>query len=231
MKMNKQVKRKNNRDRDEIVIHQPATYIPTTTVSRKFRFFANGSNFATPNAAATFAITPARLGALQGIATAANTLIMLYETVKVKRVEVWASPPQSGGVVSVSVIFSAPNLGVQGSALGKSDYSMGMSKPAYVSAKPSRTSQAAQWQTCQTNTGNATLFEIYLNPNGITGQAFIIDITLTLRMTTDARTANNSVTTSGALTTGGFYNSFLDNNAGGAGTGALQPDQRLPSAF
>ncbi len=222
----RQRRRQPNMDVVEMQVHNPPPYSPTTVVSRVFRFSILSAS------GGTFTLTPCKLCAVQGIGTGVNSVIQLYESVRVRYVEIWASPPQNGSVVSCTVSYPGSALGISGPNYTKSDYSMGMTKSAHVKLRPSKTSQASQWQSGSTSLGTNTLFQITLsNPSGTANQAYVVDVALTLRMTTDARTTNNSVTTVSAGTAGGFYNLALDNPAGGTGSvgNLLVPDAVLPT--
>jgi len=195
----------------------PPQYDANTTVSRIYRFINSGS-------AGSFVITACKLGALQTICTTTNSVVtQLFEAVRVRRIEVWASPVVATPVpVNVSCIFAGSALGVAGNDITVSDMSIGTTRPAYICAIPPRNSQASQWQSCDTTTGSNTFFRLVL-PAGA-----VIDVHLSLRTTNDTRSTNNTVTVvTGVLTT--MYYLALDNGAGGTGaTGnILTPDPSL----
>jgi len=79
------------------------------------------------------------------VATSAITAVDLFDTVKIKKVEVWAVPVQGNAPQAVRVQFG----GVQGSPSGSgrvfSDTSMGVT-PAHVLAVPEKLSTDAMWQ-------------------------------------------------------------------------------------
>jgi hypothetical protein len=142
-------------------------------------------------------------------------LIQIYEAVKIHSVMIWGSPPQNGQTTSVSIAFAGVNLGLQGQDRYIQGNSMGMTEPAFARLAPGKDSQAMQWQSGQVNVGNVLILQVTADGNGTTNQSFILDIILSLRMTNDARTANNNVAVTGPATVGGFYYLGLDNNAGG----------------
>jgi hypothetical protein len=205
----------------------PPPYTPTTTVQRKFRFYANITG---GGSVTTYILNAPKLCALQSFALTTTSLVQLYETVRIKSVKVWGSPPQNGLACSARVEFAGAALGIQGDNRSVSDYSMGMTKPAYVSCRPHPTSQAAQWQTGVT-TNSSNLFSITLNPQSLNTVAFIIDVSLELRISSDQRTTLNVTTVAGPATVSGIYYLALDNNCSGAlsTSNNLTPDESLPT--
>ncbi len=200
-------------------------YVGNSIVSRCFRFV-----YAYGGGPQVYTITPAKLCSLQVIGTVVNTTAaQIYEAARLRKVEMWANGGSSG-TMQLSCVFSGTTLGIAGPNQVVSDSSIGMTVPAHVVAKPSRNSQASQWQSGDTNVGTNTLFVLTFANTGTIGAivAVTIDIHVSLRMTGNARTSNNTV----ALTTvalGAFYNLALDNPAGGTGsvTSDLVPDRSL----
>ena len=202
-------------------------YTANSIVSRIFRFvygYASGP--------LVYTITPAKLCALQVIGTGSTTAAQIYEAVKVRKVEMWANSG-SGAAMQLACTFGGNTLGITGSNQTFSDSNVGMTYPAHVIAVPSKLSQAAQWQSGDTNVGTNTLFTITFSNTGALGGASVaitIDVHVALRMTGNARTSNNSVTlvTSAA---GAFYHLALDNPAGSTGSvgSDLGPDRVLVS--
>jgi hypothetical protein len=132
-------------------------------------------------------------------------------------VDLWGSPPQNGGTVNVSVVYDSSVLGIQGNNKVLADTSMGMTKPAHVRLVPQPNEQAAQWQFGNTNSPS-NLFKLNIDNNNVANQQFICDIVCDLRITSDARTANNNVTITGPATVGELYYLPLDSNAGANGS-------------
>jgi len=209
------------------MVPMPPPYTPTTTVSRKFRFYANitGGGVVT-----TYIINAPKLCALQSFAVTTTSLVQMYETVKVKSIKVWGSPPQNGLACSCRIEFAGAGYGIQGANRSVSDYSMGMTKPAYCKLTPDPTSQAAQWQNGGTG-NNDNLFSITINPQGLNTVAFIIDVSLELRISTDQRTTLNTTTITGPAVASGIYYLALDNNCSGtlSVSNNLTPDESLPT--
>jgi hypothetical protein len=208
-------------------VPMPPPYTPTSSISRKFRFYANITG---GGAVTTYIINAPKLCALQSFALTTTSLVQMFETVRVRSIKIWGSPPQNGLACSCRVEFSGAALGIQGDNRSVSDYSMGMTKPAFVKCRPSPSSQASQWQTgVTTNTSN--LFSITLNPQSLNTVAFIIDISVDLRVSTDQRTTLNVTTVTGPATVSGIYYLALDNNCSAAlsTSNNLTPDESLPT--
>jgi len=203
----------------------PPQYDANTTVSRVFRFI-----YTLTSSPQSYTITASKLCALQVIGTTANTsATQLYEQVKIRKVEIWGSPSSGGGNTSVSLTYLGNALGVQGPNRTFSDQSMGMTHPAYICARPGKESQAAQWQSGDTNVGINTLFSMTFAGTGAGLVApIVIDVHLTLRVTHNTRTTNNTVTLVTVALTSSYYLA-LDNPAGGTGSTAsdLLPDRTL----
>jgi hypothetical protein len=78
-----------------------------------------------------------------GIGTVTNSTISLcYESVRLKKVEVWAPPASQGAAATVSVEW----LGQNSPSIEISDTTISVSQNAHVVGAPPRTSLAAFWQ-------------------------------------------------------------------------------------
>jgi hypothetical protein len=77
-------------------------------------------------------------------ASSATQGYQAFECVKLEEVEVWHCPVAST-VSTITVEFNGQNAGQIGDQSIHSDSSMGLS-PAHVKARPSKRSQASQWQ-------------------------------------------------------------------------------------
>jgi len=209
------MKKKNNQN---VVRHilQPPSYISNSIVSRVFRFQFLYLNNGT---AQTFTFTASKLGALQVIGTVANTTAaLIYEAARIRKIEMWASPPVDGSIVDISVVYAGSALGVQGPDRGYSAQTVGMTRPAYLCASPGRMTQAAQWQTCATTVGTNNLFNFIISGTGASGTITVTaDVHLALRMTQDSRTTGNTVSLT-VVAVSSFYYLALDNPAGGTGS-------------
>lgn len=231
-KKNNKAKRVNRpQSQMRMSIPAPPSYDASSIVSRRFRFqYA----YTPSSGTATFNISAAKLGALQVIGTVVNTTaVQLYEAVRIRKVELWASPTADSNEVDVAVIFQGATLGAAGANRQMSDTTIGMTKGAYVGLTPGKlgSTQASQWQKTDTNVGNVTLFTLIVSSTntGATGVSTVTcDVHVALRITADARTTANSVTLT-TVAVGAFYNLALDNPAGGtlSSANSWTPDRTL----
>ncbi len=200
----------------------PGHYNPTHTLRKAFRFRYTAAT----GAAASFIITPAKLCSLWTIATTTTQLTQIFESVRLRRIRMWATPPQNGTTTSCSINLAGGSFGFQGPNKKQSADTMGMSVPGYISIKPDKDSYPDLWQTGDVTISTTQIFTIYIDPNGVTNQTFIIDVDLELRQTTDGRTSGQNIAITGPAVIGGFYYSALDNNAGatGATSSVWKPD-------
>lgn len=194
-------------------VPMPGNYNPTVTIVKKFRFRYTPST----GAAASFLITPAKICSLWTIATLTTQVTQIFEACRIVKIKMWGTPPQNGTTTSCSINFSGGTLGFQGPNKKISADTMGMSTPAYLSIRPDKDSYPDLWQSGDVTISTTQYFTIYIDPNGVSNQTFIIDIITELRQTTDARTSGNNVTITGPASVGGFYYLALDNNAGATG--------------
>lgn len=95
-------------------------------------------------AAATLAVTYTNLLDAYLVATTATAGSQVFQTCKIRRVQLWATAAV-GTPVSVSLEFSGVTTGVTGDQQTHSDTSMGI-QPAHVSARPNARSLAADYQ-------------------------------------------------------------------------------------
>lgn len=191
----------------------PHDYMPTHTMVKKFRFRYTAAS----GAAASFLITPAKLCSLWCIANTTTNLIQIWESCRMIKAKLWATPPQNGTTTACSLIFSGGLTGFVGPNKKRSADTMGMSVPAVVTLRPDKNSYTDLWQSGDVTVGTSQYFTVEIDPNGVTNQTFILDIVVALRQTTDSRTSGNNVAITGPATVGGFYYLALDNNAGATG--------------
>jgi hypothetical protein len=130
------------------------------------------------------------------IATGAAASFQLFRQVKVRRVQVWATPV-IGNATTVQVEFPAANTGFAGDAAIHTDTSMSI-EPAYVSAVPSRMSGASLFQFSSAITAMAITC-----PSGT-----VVDVELTYRGLPGTATATSSAPV--AATVGAWYYRGLD---------------------
>lgn len=127
--------RKQNRGR-ELISHPPQLAGIELRHAVTLRFRAT--------AAAFIAVTFQNLLDTLLVATTAVAGTDLFQTVKVRRVQVWGMPA-IGATASVSVEYSGVTAGIVGDQAIHTDTSMGL-QPAHVSARPSGKSLAADYQ-------------------------------------------------------------------------------------
>jgi hypothetical protein len=135
------------------------------------------------------------------VATAAAVGYQIFDQVKVKFVEIWATPIQGSGASSPAITSCAVAYpGPDGDGKVISDTAMG-SEPAHVMAVPSKLSQTAFWQS----TGATAAFQITCPMGGV------VDVGLSFRNTDLAPTAVGSPLV--GATVGQFYYRGLDGAA------------------
>jgi hypothetical protein len=133
----------------------------------------------------------------------------------------WASPPVDGNIVHARIEFAGTTGGIVGNNHSKACQSSGMTHPGYISIKPPRLSQAADWQNGDTNGTVATSqwFTIVItSTSGVatTINIFTLDLHVTVRVSTDARLAAvSTIAGLGTVVVGSLYYLALDNPAGG----------------
>ncbi len=194
---------------------KPPAYNANVNFTKKFRFFASSG-------ATNIPITASQLGALVVIGTSTTTAVQLFETITIKKVEMWATAnPSSGANPAVSCTFSGTQLGTQGDSITHSDMSIGNSYPAHVKAVPLPFSRAALPLATLTNVGNQTVFVLNFTMNAV------IDVVLDVKVTNDTRSSLNSVTLTTAVL-GQIYYLALNNACGGTGgANSITPDANL----
>jgi hypothetical protein len=199
----------------------PPSYRANAIVRKTFRFINSGGS-ATEQ---TFNISSAKLCALIAFTNVVNTtLSQLFETVKIKYVELWQGPNTNSLLPrTVSVQYNGGNLGTTGSDQPVSDMSVGATRVAHVKVKPRKgIDQAGFFQPGQTNVGVVQLFAI------VCSLGAVIDVCGDFVMSSDARTTNNTLNVVTAAA-GTYYYMALDNTAGATLSSAnfLTPDPTL----
>jgi len=170
MKKNNRKNRKIQNQPKSRIPHPPALASYEVRHSTVLRFDAN--------AAFSTNITYQNLLDLICVATTAAAPYNLFEMVKVRKVEMWAS----GGLgvnISVSCCFIGAAVGVTGDQALHTDTAMSI-EPAHISCRPSARSQASLFQT----SGNNIAFVI----NGVQGT--VIDVHLSYRGGTNGAAQN-----------------------------------------
>jgi len=145
----------------QAVIPRPPQ-IPNTTLTHNVRM-----RFAS-NASAGLSISWKNLLDTWLVATSATQGYQLFDSVRIRAIEVWAY--SASGPVTATVTFPGAVLGAQGDSTTHSDTCMGL-EPAHVLARPSKKSIASMFQNSNTNTA----FDIYV-PSGA-----VVDLLLSFR--------------------------------------------------
>jgi hypothetical protein len=176
-------------DQRQLIPHPPQLGSFGITHSTRLRFIVNAAVNQT-------VITFQNLLDLINVAASAATAYQLFESVRIRSVEMWATPV-IGNATTVQVEFAGASAGIRGDSKIHTDTSMGI-EPAYVLARPASMSGAALFQSSGANTAM-----ILTCPSGT-----VIDVALTFRGLPGAATATQNVPV--AATTGAWYYRGLD---------------------
>lgn len=114
------------------------------------------------------------------IATTATAAVNLYDQVRVKSVEITATPA-AGTYGCVKLSFPGVTVGASGDASFRSSVSDGVI-PAHLKMKPPRDSQAAQWQP---GSSAAVAFSLSSRVNGTTAMVAAVFVDLEFAMNED----------------------------------------------
>jgi len=139
-------------------LSHPPQIRPAISGSKTFRFNTQA------NAASEEAISQANLVDLLVMATSASTSALLFNSIRLRKVEMWAAPQQGGAPAHISVTGT-----VAGPTNRKSDVSMGVT-PAHVRWNPSPNSIADLWY--EAGASSQSLFTI------TAGNETIVDVTV-----------------------------------------------------
>jgi len=136
----------------------PPPYRPDIVMGRIFRFQA-------ASALDGVSVTDTNLLNLVLMAKTATTSARFFTSVKVRQVEIWGAMASDLVPVTASVEFT--RYGYSGSKKEiHSDTSMGSTRPAYVSARPSKDSLARMW-TSTTSETSTEVFNVSCPDNSI----------------------------------------------------------------
>lgn len=144
----RRAKRKQPRDQRQSVIPRPPAIRTTSLVYTTRRRFLCIS----PSTGVGQTITYANILDSFLVATAATTGVQLFDMVKIRRVQMWAPSTSAAVPTTVQVCFDGKTAGSVGDALQHTATSIGMTEPAYLDARPSKRSQASQFQGSSSNT-------------------------------------------------------------------------------
>lgn len=201
----------------------PPPYNANIICHHMFRF-----QFLSTNAVRRTPISSSQLCSLLSMGTVTNsTVTQIFNTVRVRRVQMWGSNPTAQDAAICGINFAGGTLGVLGDDGLKSDMSSTLYS-AMIDVVPPKKSQASQWQPGSTANGNQLLFEVYDTVTGSGTATVTLDVYVTLKVTPDSRTTNNSLTVASSVI-GSMYYMPLDNNATGAGANILKADLFLPT--
>jgi hypothetical protein len=135
------------------------------------------------------------------VATSATAGYDIFDSVKVKLVEVWAPSTATPAPVTVSVDFPGAAGSASSDAKVYSDTSMGL-EPAHIAARPSKLSSSGFWQA----TGTLVAFRLLA---AVVGE--VIDVEVSFRNTDVAPVVTQNVLV--GATPGQFYYRGLDGQA------------------
>jgi len=148
------------------------------------------------------------------MATAANTVNLMYKAVRLNRIRIWTSPVTLGVALTNGVEWLSSDSGVMTKQI--MDSSNNPNRPAYVDTKPPNSVAAWFWRSV-TNVGggaNTDLFSI-VAPTGS-----LVEVNMT-GIQSDVAFGNFGFATTAAATVSEVYYGGLDGI--GTGTGLLVP--------
>jgi hypothetical protein len=184
-----------------VVTTGPNQFRANPEVTRRYRF--------TSTSATLTAISPALLLNASGVLAATAILgYQIFQSVKVRMIEIWTPPASQGAAATCSVLFP---VATNTQAREVSDTTVSVSQPAHVRCGPPANSLAGFWN----GTTGTTMFSLVAPPGSV------IDVTISLVM------GDNSVSTSVVLvgaTIGRVYYCALDS---GTAAGSIYPPVSL----
>jgi hypothetical protein len=220
-----------------LVIPKPPQYNAEIIVPHRFRF---QKRYTGAGGLVTYNINPAKLGALWSMGVTVNTAVAgLFESCKITKIEMWASPPTDGSIITITCNFDGTVAGILGNNSAKSSQTMGMTEPAYLTCKPPARSQAADWQSCHVNGAAgtpsvSTWFTLTIDsPSSVatTISDVTLDLTAVFKISPDPQLlATRTVAVITSIVGSGYFLA-LDNPASGALSIGSEwvPDRGLPT--
>jgi hypothetical protein len=158
--------------------------IKTNVIFRhKYRYICTASS--------SFTVNPLKMAAAAGcVCTVANTTCsQIYDSVRIKSIEMWSPAPSQGTAATATVLWNQLAAGISNmSSVEVSDTSMSTAYPAHVKTRPPKASFAANWQTSSSQT--PTLCTI----SAATGTVIDVEVELILS-DSNASTATSTVVT------------------------------------
>jgi len=183
-------RQRGRRDGRELIPHPPPIQSFGITHATKLRFITNA-------AVQQQVITFQNLLDTFNFATSAVTAFQVFNRVKVRAVEMWATPV-IGNATSVQCEFTGNQAAQEGDGKIHTDTSMGI-EPAHVRARPAARSPLALFQ----GPGGAGVAFTLTCPSGT-----VVDVELTLRALPGVATATTNAPA--AATAGAWYYRGLD---------------------
>jgi hypothetical protein len=180
---------------------EPPQFQPTLKINQRLRYLGN-------TAGASVNITRGNLLGLYVTALTATTTTKLFAAVKLKRVEIWASPATNAG--SSTLTASVEWLGVNAPSTISADSTLGTARPLHVVAVPPPDSSNRWWSLVGSNESEV-LFKLVYPPNAV------VDIIISARLF-ETETPEAGDVPAGA-TAGTLYENYLD----GIASGTLSP--------
>lgn len=238
-KNNNRVARRRRNPRSRLPsIPKPPMYVPTLVVPHVFRF---QKRYTGAGGLVTYSISPAKVVSLYSFGLVANSSVFsLFEAAKITKIEMWASPPTDGSIITITANFDGQVAGIIGPNTLKSSQSMGMTEPAYLTIKPPLRSQAADWQFGHANAAAgapsiSTWFTITIDSPS-TVATTVSDVTLDLhavfKISADTQlAATKTLSPIATSAIGSNYYMALDNIAGATLSSGNEwvPDRGLPT--
>jgi hypothetical protein len=166
-----------------VTICKPPQIRTNVIFRHKYRFIATASS--------SFTVNPIKLASAAGaMCTVANSLCSsLYDSVRIRSVEVWSPAPSQGTATTATLLWNQLAAGISNmSSIEVSDTSMSTAYPAHIKASPPRESFAANWQPASGTTPNLMTLSIS------TGSVVDVDVELILS-DSNASTAASTVVT------------------------------------
>lgn len=135
--------KRNNNPRGERGPRFPPQITSSIVIKKKLRFNSGVS-------VGTSTISAISLGDLWCFATAANAAYQVAEFVRIRKVEMWCSPPSTLAPTTISVDWVGSTTGAFGNSRKIIDTTIGF-EPAHVVAKPPEGLQTGQWLSASAN--------------------------------------------------------------------------------
>ncbi len=167
----------------------PSQFRANPEVSRRYRFVSSSGT-------ATNVTAQTLLGACGSTATSSTTGALMFQSVKLKQVEIWSPPASQGSAVTCSILWPSSN---QSQPREISDTSVSVTQPAHVLSSPPPLSIAGFWASRLSTSALCTL----VAPAGS-----IIDVWVSLVLGDGSGVATVNAVLVGAVTGAQYYSSL-----------------------